>query len=76
MNPGQKHSREKLATLLWGDRMDEQARHSLRQALSALRKALAGGNLDPFTTDNETATLNTGILASDVEAFERHAGDD
>ena len=33
-------SREHLATLLWGNRFDEQARNSLRQALYALRKAL------------------------------------
>ncbi|MEE8435412.1 MAG: AAA family ATPase, partial [bacterium] len=75
LNPGQKHSREKLATLLWGDRMDEQARHSLRQALLALRKVLAGGKLDPLTADNETATLNAGFLESDVEAFESNASD-
>ncbi len=36
---GKPHSREHLATLLWGDRFDEQARNSLRQALHALRKA-------------------------------------
>ena len=35
------HSREHLATLLWGDRFDDQARSSLRQALFALRKALS-----------------------------------
>ena len=77
MNPGQKHSREKLATLLWGDRMDEQARHSLRQALLALRKALGtavtGEKTDPLATDNETATLNTGALETDVERFRNHA---
>ena len=79
MNPGQKHSREKLATLLWGDRMDEQARHSLRQALLALRKALGtavgGEKTDPLSTDNETAALNAGALDTDVEGFRTHAAD-
>ncbi len=37
---GKPHSREHLATLLWGDRFDEQARRSLRQAVFALRKAV------------------------------------
>ena len=40
LNAEQRHRRDKLATLLWGDRLDEQARQSLRQSLSALRKAL------------------------------------
>ena len=37
---GQAHSREKLATLLWGDMQDAQARGNLRHALSRLRKSL------------------------------------
>jgi DNA-binding SARP family transcriptional activator len=37
---GRAHSREHLATLLWGDRFDDQARSSLRQALFALRQAI------------------------------------
>lgn len=40
---GKPHSREHLATLLWGDRFDEQARGSLRQALFALRKVVGEG---------------------------------
>ncbi len=39
----QPQTREHLATLLWGDRFDEQARKSLRQALFALRKAAGDG---------------------------------
>ena len=37
---GKPQSREHLATLLWGERPDDQARRSLRQVLFALRKAL------------------------------------
>lgn len=33
------HSRSKLATLLWAENTDQQARHSLRQALYSLRKS-------------------------------------
>ncbi len=38
--PGRAHPREKLATLLWGDMADAQARGNLRHALSRIRKAL------------------------------------
>ncbi len=41
--PGQPVSRSKIATLLWSDRGEEQARGSLRQTLSVLRKALGDG---------------------------------
>lgn len=49
------HSREKLATLLWGDLSDERARASLRFALSALRKELVDNLL---LADRETVQLN------------------
>jgi len=39
VQPGQGHSRDRLAALLWSDSSDNQARHSLRQILSVLRKA-------------------------------------
>ena len=39
LHPGEAQARERLAALLWSDRGDEQARSSLRQALTALRKA-------------------------------------
>ena len=52
------HSREKLATLFWGDVSEEQARHSLRTALATLRKEL-GDKL--FITDRETAQINPDI---------------
>jgi DNA-binding SARP family transcriptional activator len=37
---GRAHLREKLASLLWGDMPDAQARGNLRHALSRIRKAL------------------------------------
>jgi TolB-like protein/DNA-binding SARP family transcriptional activator len=47
LSPAGGMSREKLATLLWSDRGEEQARSSLRQTLTTLRKelAVAGANL-------------------------------
>src|SRR2546428_10411008 len=44
LEPGS-HSREELATLLWGDSREEAARASLRQALKRLRAA--GGEAPP-----------------------------
>ncbi len=49
------HAREQLAGLLWGDSSDEHARRSLRTALSALRKHVAG---DLVLADRETVQLN------------------
>ena len=40
MTPGQPHSRDRLMNLLWSDRSQDQARNSLRQTLSTLKKAL------------------------------------
>jgi DNA-binding SARP family transcriptional activator len=41
MQPEPTVSREQLATLLWGDRFDTQARQSLRQCLTTGRQCLA-----------------------------------
>ena len=40
LGPGEALRREKLMVLLWSDRGEEQARTSLRQTLTALRKGL------------------------------------
>ncbi|MGH6926354.1 MAG: BTAD domain-containing putative transcriptional regulator [Propylenella sp.] len=40
LHPGEILGRESLAALLWGDRADQQARRSLRQALHEIRVAL------------------------------------
>ena len=40
-NADRAQPRERLAGLLWGDRFDDQARQSLRQAISKLRRILA-----------------------------------
>lgn len=51
----QAHMREKLAALLWGDSSDEQARGSLRRALSDLRQHLGP---DAVLSDRETVQRN------------------
>jgi predicted ATPase/DNA-binding SARP family transcriptional activator len=59
-------TRERLATLLWGDRRDERARHSLRQTLHRLTTALPGA-LE--VTPDRVAVAADG-LAYDAAAFE------
>src|SRR5262245_65638913 len=50
--PGRAHARDELAALLWGDLGEAQARSNLRQALFALRKALAASSLLVIEGDN------------------------
>lgn len=63
----QTHTREKLAALFWGDSSDAQARHSLRFALSALRKTLGTALL---IADRDLVQLNPRFpLQVDVNEF-------
>ncbi|MES9972357.1 MAG: BTAD domain-containing putative transcriptional regulator [Candidatus Thiodiazotropha sp.] len=61
--------RERLALLLWEESSDTQARHSLRQALSGLRKILAN-HADALFTDQERVTLKRGHIDTDTWAFD------
>jgi len=66
---GRKHPRDKLAALLWGDMPEAQARNSLRQALFAVRKALAA--VPVLRIEGETLALDAAAVDVDVTAFER-----
>jgi len=68
--PGAPQPREKLAALLWSDRGEAQARSSLRQALSELRKALAAADPPPLETKGEAVALAAAAVEVDVAAFE------
>lgn len=70
---GQAHTRERLAGLFWPDRGAEQARASLRNALSRLREALGP---EALTADRETVTLSSARLVTDVADLERLAEHD
>jgi DNA-binding SARP family transcriptional activator len=55
-------SRSHLATLLWGDSGEEQARANLRQTLSLLRKLFKKAGHDPIMVPFDKIVLNsTGI---------------
>jgi DNA-binding SARP family transcriptional activator/pimeloyl-ACP methyl ester carboxylesterase len=62
---GEAQPRERLIGLLWGDRGDKQARHSLSQTLTAIRGAV-GDVPDPFIAERETLAIDTGAIGADV----------
>jgi adenylate cyclase len=55
--PGKPRSREKLMALLWSDRGDEQARGSLRQALSGLRRDLGDSLAEVLSVSDDAVCL-------------------
>ena len=66
LNAGRPQPRDKLAALLWGDRFDEQARQSLRQCISKLRKTLGDAGPGVLLTDGDDVGLNAD--ATDIDA--------
>lgn len=79
LQPGS-HSRERLASLLWGDYPDAQARASLRQALKQLREAVgdavqvtrADAAVAPGAIDCDVLTF-LNVAATDPQSAARHA---
>ena len=65
LHPGKSFSRERLTGLLWGDRAEEQARASLRQALVELR-TFAIGPTPLLSVEREHVTLNPKALTTDI----------
>ena len=72
--PGKARSRDQLADLLWSDRAGAQAKSSLRQALTALRRGLQENGSPVLATEGESVALDAGAVAVDVLEFERLAG--
>jgi DNA-binding SARP family transcriptional activator/Tfp pilus assembly protein PilF len=62
--------RAKMATMLWGDRGDEQARGSLRQTLSVLRKGLDDAAGDILGSVTDCLSLDSERVRCDVAEFE------
>jgi DNA-binding SARP family transcriptional activator/alpha-beta hydrolase superfamily lysophospholipase len=72
---GEAQPRERVTGLLWGDRGDKQARHSLSQTLTSIRSALGDGP-DPFHAERETLAINFDAVSADVIDLARLAGQD
>jgi len=73
---GRAHSREKLIGLLWSERSDEQARNSLRQALTELGRALGAVEPSPLIKARDTLALDPLIVEVDATQFEQLATGD
>lgn len=73
--PGHRGTRERLASLLWGERFDEQARQSLRQTLMALRRSLDGVAPGLLQIDRAEVALAPHRFVTDIAEFEQAAAD-
>jgi len=71
LRPGEAQTREKIIGILWSDRGDRQARGSLRQELTALRRLLGGIDPPPVVIDGERLLLDAATVAVDVGQFEQ-----
>ena len=60
--PGKPRSREEIMALLWSERGEEQARSSLRQVLSALRKELGEETVAALQITDESVALNADCV--------------
>ena len=67
LTPNQRESRERLAALLWSNRGEEQARHSLAQSTAVIRKAL--GDTDKNVVVSEPASLAIDWTKFDVDVL-------
>jgi len=72
VRPAQRVSREKIANLLWSSTGPDQARQSLRQTLSTLRKDLttAMGDARALLDDNDLLGVDETLVECDVAEFE------
>ena len=75
MTPGNAHPRERLAGLLWSERGDRQARDSLKQALTRLRRSLDDADGGTLWADRQSVALEQAAVSVDVLAFERFIRD-
>ncbi len=69
MAPGKTASREKLATLLWGESDQQRARQSLRQALFALTREFAQAEVSVLRMESQMVSLDPSAIWVDVGEF-------
>ncbi len=62
LSPDKTRSREELTALLWSDRADDQARGSLRQALSGLRRDLGDDHSTALKFVEDAVTLDASLI--------------
>lgn len=66
-SPGGRRSREHLIGLLWGDKPDAAARHSLNEALRVIRRTVGEDALESI---GDQVGLSADSISLDVTAFE------
>ncbi len=66
LSPQATATRERISSLLWSDRGEEQAQGSLRQLLVALRKDLSAYGEDVLASASSRVALNRRIMEIDV----------
>ncbi len=73
-SPKRARTREHITGLLWGDKSDSAARHSLREAIRVLRRTLGEERLK---TEHDQVQLSPEALELDTEQFQalEEAGD-
>ncbi len=69
----QLHSRSSLASLLWDEAGERQARESLRQTLSLLRRALGSSHAQPIINEGDAIALDPSVLHVDALEFAQFA---
>ncbi len=69
--PGETHSRDRLATLLWEQADEELARTSLRQALATIRKVLPARLHPALISDTDSLRLDPARVETDVALLRR-----
>ena len=70
LNRGREISRQRAAELLWSNRSEEQARSSLRQTLTRLRKVLDQSVPDALSVSRSSLSLLAKRVTVDVVQFE------
>jgi DNA-binding SARP family transcriptional activator len=71
-SPGHRRSREHLVGLLWGDKPDSAARHSLNEAMRVLRRM---GDECLLDSVGDQVVLDDGTISLDVAELERRVAE-
>src|SRR6185436_14022661 len=67
-SPARRRSREHVIGLLWGDKDETAARHSLREAIRVLRRCAGDAGV---STEGDQIGLLEGAVSLDTEQLER-----
>ena len=70
----QLHSRSSIASLFWDEAGERQARESLRQTLSLLRKTLLPSHGQPITSEGDAIALDPSVFHVDALEFAQLSG--